>query len=93
MKRMCAILLVSVSTVAVAFTGTMAQQTSVVPAADFPQEIAAENYVPSLYYSVPQAGTDRLVAALDFPYETVDLCYCPSLYYQVSEVTVGQALK
>ena len=93
MKRACTILLVTVSTIAATFTGAMAQQTRLVPAADFPYEIVAENYVPSLYFSVPQGDPDRLVAAPDFPWATVDLCYCPSLYYEASKVAAVQVMK
>jgi len=92
-KRVCTILLVAVSAAATTFMGAMAQQTSLTPAADFPYGTIAENYVPSLYYSVPQDKGDRLVAAPDFPYGTVDLCYCPSLYYEASEVKAVQAMK
>ncbi len=82
MKRICMVLLPTFLGIALALTGAMAQQQSLAPAADFPDGIVAENYVPSLYYPAESRGIDHLVAAPDFPYSTCDLCYSPSLYFE-----------
>lgn len=91
MKRASAIVLVVVSMVAAVLTGAIAQETSLVAAAAFPNDIAAENYVPSLYFSAPHSNDGRLVIAPDFPYETCDSCYSPSLYYEAWKLTTAQA--
>ncbi len=93
MKRVSVLMVVMVSMIAIMFTAALAQETSLTPAKIFPHEIAAENYVPSLYFSAAQMGDEPLVVAPEFPYVTCDLCYSPSLYYEAWKIAAVQAVK